>query len=195
MHCHGSFPWTGPYDTTCWVCQAFGSAPQWVVCHILYPNTWPNPSFHQSHLQRSPTDVTFLPQNMEDLPHHNPHPIAQMRLSVELSLPSLHAALKSLSSRTRLVALVLDLFSIALDVAKQLNLLCYTFSFSGAASLSFHLCFPEFDDSVSSKFLDLTQTMNVPGCDVPFQVKDLPDLIHFPRSSEVYRAHLSACQI
>ncbi|XLR44740.1 hypothetical protein HN51_028855 [Arachis hypogaea] len=45
------------------------------------------------------------------------------------------------------------------------------------------------------EFLDLERTMAVPGCDyVSFKVKDLPDLILFHRSGEIYTLFLSVCQ-
>ncbi|XP_061347798.1 hydroquinone glucosyltransferase-like [Gastrolobium bilobum] len=141
-------------------------------------------------------DFTILPQvNMEDLPH-NLHPSAHIRLTVKHSLPFLHEALSSLNSHTHLVALVLDLFSCdAIDVAKKLNLLSYVFFASGATTLSFCLSFPKLEESiVSSEFLDLTKTVNVPGCVIPFKVKDLPEPVLYERSNETYKLFVSLCE-
>ena len=119
-----------------------------------------------------------------------------MKLTVKLSLPSLHEALKSLSCRTLVVALVFDVFSIdGLGVAKKLNLLSYLFTASGAIPLSFSLSLPKLNESVSSEFIDESiEFVNIQGCVTPFQVKDLPDPVLFERSSETYKSFLHMCQ-
>ncbi|MED6188393.1 hypothetical protein PIB30_085538 [Stylosanthes scabra] len=141
---------------------------------------------------------TFLPPiNIQDLHLQSPNPVPQMILTVRHSLPSLRQSLSSLSSRTKLVALVLDQFSLdALHLAKEFKISSYIAYSSGAATLSFELSFPKFDESVpESEFLDFEQTMDVPGCGyASFKVKDLPDPILFHRSSDVYTTYLSVCQ-
>ncbi|KAK7350426.1 hypothetical protein VNO77_09060 [Canavalia gladiata] len=149
-------------------------------------------------LNTLPPNINFiiLPQvnNIQHLPQ-NIHPATKMKLIVKHSIPFLHDALQSLLSRTHIVALVLCIFATdALEVAKQLNLLSYVFFASGATTLSMCLSLPKFDESVSSEFLDLSQTVNVPGCVTPFQVKDLPDPCLCERSSETYRSFISICQ-
>ncbi|RYR74780.1 hypothetical protein HN51_021296 [Arachis hypogaea] len=148
-------------------------------------------------------DFTFLPPvNVQDLHIQTDHPVPQMVLTVRHTLPSLKDALASLSSRTNLVALVLDVFSLeALHLAKELNISSYLAFASGAATLSFTFSFPKFDKSFSSEFesqpefLDLERTMDVPGCDyASFKVKDLPDPVLFLRSGEIYTLFLSVCQ-
>ncbi|KAL4393390.1 hypothetical protein AHAS_Ahas02G0047200 [Arachis hypogaea] len=118
-------------------------------------------------------DFTFLPPvNIQDLHIQTHHPVPQMILAVRHTLPSLKDALASLSSRTNLVALVLDVFSLeVLHLAKEFNISFYVAFASGAATLSFVLFFPKFDESFSFKFesepefLDLKRTMAVPSCD------------------------------
>ncbi|XP_029145652.1 hydroquinone glucosyltransferase-like [Arachis hypogaea] len=140
-------------------------------------------------------DFTFLPPvNIQDLHIQTHHPVPQMILAVRHTLPSLKDALASLSSRTNLVALVLDVFSLeVLHLAKEFNISFYVAFASGAATLSFVLFFPKFDESFSFKFesepefLDLKRTMAVPSCDyTSFKVKDLLDPILFRRSGEIY---------
>ncbi|OIW00999.1 hypothetical protein TanjilG_16248 [Lupinus angustifolius] len=139
-------------------------------------------------------DFTILPHvNIQDLPQ-NVHFSTKMILAVKLSLPFLHESVKtlSLSSHINLVALVFDLFSSdALDVANQFNLLSYVFFASGAISLSFCLSICNFDESV---FTDLTKTVIIPGCVVPFQVKDFPDPALYERTSETFTLFVTICQ-
>ncbi|KAF1888444.1 hypothetical protein Lal_00011215 [Lupinus albus] len=127
-------------------------------------------------------NFTILPQiNTHQLPQ-NVHFVTKMSLTVKLSLPFLHEALKSLTCTTNLAALVFGMFSVdALEVAKQFNLLSYVFYATGAIFLSFSFSLPKIDDSV---FTELTNTVNIPGCVVPYKVKDLPDPIPYERSSK-----------
>ncbi|KAL1367251.1 hypothetical protein HN51_021295 [Arachis hypogaea] len=145
-------------------------------------------------------DFTFLPSITMDQLHNPPtHPIPRMKLIVQLSLPSLRKALTSLTSRTTLVALVSHFFSIdSLLLAQEFNIFSCVLYSAGATSLCFSLSFPmldkESDNNSNDEFLDLTKPVKVSGCSVSFQVKDLPDLIHFPRSSEVYKSYLDVCK-
>ncbi|CAL0325010.1 unnamed protein product [Lupinus luteus] len=131
-------------------------------------------------------DFTILPQvNIQDLPH-NLNLETKITRTCKLSLPFLHEAVTSLSSRTNLVAIVFDVFSVdALVVAKKFNLLSYIFFTTGAILLSFSLCLPKLDESGS--LTDLTKPVNIPGCVVPFQVKDLPDPVLHEKSNETYK--------
>ncbi|KAK7277133.1 hypothetical protein RIF29_18283 [Crotalaria pallida] len=163
---------------------------------FLIPTLGPPSSSMISFLNDLPPNIDFniLPQvNIEDVPH-NLHPATKMRLVVKLSLPFLHEAVSSLmSSHTHhLVALVLSMFSVdAIDVAKQFNLLSHVFFASGAVFLSFCLSMPKLDKSV---FTDLTKTVNVPGCVVPFQVKELPDPVLYEKSSETFISFDGLCE-
>ncbi|MED6211120.1 hypothetical protein PIB30_070511 [Stylosanthes scabra] len=116
---------------------------------------------------------TFLPPiNIQDLHLQSPHPVPQMILTVRHSLPCLKQELSSLSSRTNLVALVLDFFSLdALHLANEFKISSYIAFSSGAAALYFSLSFPKFDESRI------------------FQIR-----FSFPRTSDVYTAYLSACK-
>ncbi|XP_061370841.1 hydroquinone glucosyltransferase-like [Gastrolobium bilobum] len=141
-------------------------------------------------------DFTILPQvKIEDLPQ-NVSPATNMKLIVKHSLPLLHEALSSLNSHTHLVALLFSIFSTdALELAKQFNLLSYVFFSSGATTLSFNLTLPKLDETVfSTESLDLAKTVNVPGCVIPFKIKDLPDPVLNERSSQTYRSYLDVCQ-
>ncbi|KAK7277108.1 hypothetical protein RIF29_18258 [Crotalaria pallida] len=161
---------------------------------FLIPTLGPPTPSVKSILNSLPPNMDFniLPHvNIEDLPQ-NTHPATQMTLTVTRSLPFLHQALGSLHHNTHLVALVFDIFSIdALDFAKEFNLLSYVFYASGALTLSFMLSFPKLDESVSSEFIEPTKIVNVPGSVMPFQAKDLVDLILYERSGETYRSFLS----
>ncbi|KAK7247193.1 hypothetical protein RIF29_42070 [Crotalaria pallida] len=163
---------------------------------FLIPSLGPPSSSMMAILNDLPPDIDFtiLNQiNIEDLPQ-NIHPAPKMRLTVKLSIPFLHEAVSSLSSRTHLVALVFDMFSVdAIDVAKQFNLLSYVFFASGATTLSFCLSLPKLHESVS--FTEVTKTVNVPGCVVPFQVKDLPDPLPCESTSENLISYVDICRI
>ncbi|MED6180405.1 hypothetical protein PIB30_010036 [Stylosanthes scabra] len=77
-----------------------------------------------------------------------------------------------------------------LDLAKEFNFKTYLFYASGATLLSFCLHFPQLHqeaaNSTSKSLLELTDHVHVPGCGVPFQVKDLPDPTLFDRSMNTF---------
>ncbi|XP_057743503.1 hydroquinone glucosyltransferase-like [Arachis stenosperma] len=138
----------------------------------------------------------ILPQiNIEDLTEKS-DPATQMKETVKHSLPFIHQELTSLSSTNHLVAILFSVFSTdVIDLASEFNLLTYLFFASGATLFSFCFHFPqldqEADDSSKNSLLELTDPVHVPGCSVPFQVKDLPDPVLFERSSEVYKSFLA----
>lgn len=144
-------------------------------------------------------DFTFLPQiNIQDLPP-NIHIATQMKLTVKHSLPYLDQAvgtiLTSPKSKNNLVALVFDVFSSdVIHIAKKFNLMTYFFAVSSVVALQFCLSFPKLDETVSSEFIDTTQTFDVPDSNVSFKVKDFPDPLLFERSSETYKGFLLLCQ-
>ncbi|KAJ1439508.1 UDP-glycosyltransferase family, conserved site [Sesbania bispinosa] len=164
---------------------------------FLIPTLGPPTPSMQAILNSLPPnmDFTILPQvNIEDLPQ-NIQPATKMKLIVQHSVTFLYEAVRSLSSKTHLVALVYSIFSTdAHDIAKQFNLLSYVFYASGAIVLSFCLSLPLIDEGVSSDFLDLTKTENVPDCVKPFHLKDLPDPVLHERSSVTYTSYIDVCQ-
>ncbi|MED6171373.1 hypothetical protein PIB30_040148 [Stylosanthes scabra] len=169
---------------------------------LLIPTLGPPSSSMKSILNNSlppNTSFTILPQiNVQDLTDaKSQQPSVQMQQTVKHSLPFIHQELTSLiiSTNHNLVAILFSLFSTdVLDLAKEFNLKSYLFYASGATLFSFCLHFPqldqEADNSTSKSLLELTHPVHVPGCGVPFQVKDLPDPTLFDRSSEVYKSFL-----
>jgi len=119
-----------------------------------------------------------------------------MKLIVKHSIPFLHEQVKSLLSKTHLVALVFSMFSTdAHDVAKHFNLLSYLFFSSAAVLFSLFLTIPNLDEAASTQFLESSyETVNVPGFSIPFQVKELPDPFICERSSYTYKSILAVCQ-
>ncbi|CAI8606679.1 unnamed protein product [Vicia faba] len=165
---------------------------------FLIPSLGPLTPSMESILNTLPPNMNFtvLPQvNMEDLPQ-NHEPATQMKLIVKHSIPFLQEAVKSLISKTNLVALVLSMFSTdAHEVAKQFNLSSYLFFSSGAVLFSFLLTLPKLDESASSQFLESSyETVNVSGVPFPFHVKDLPDPVLCERSSDTYTSFLDVCR-
>ncbi|CAJ2665050.1 unnamed protein product [Trifolium pratense] len=165
---------------------------------FLIPTLGPlNPSM-KTILNTLPPNMDFivLPQiNIEDLPETH-EPATQMKLIVKHSVPFLQEAVKSLISKTNLVALVFSMFSTdAHDVAKQFNLLSYLFYASGAVLFSFFLTFPNLDEAASTQFLESSyKTVNVPGVSDPYHVTELPDPFLCERSSDTYKSILDVCQ-
>ncbi|KAL7002410.1 hydroquinone glucosyltransferase [Sarracenia purpurea var. burkii] len=107
-------------------------------------------------------------------------------LTAARSLPHLRAALNSLLSTSRLVALVVDLFGTdAFDVAAELNVSPFMFFPSTAMALSLFLYLPELDQSVSCEYRDLTNPVKIPGC-VPVHGRDLLDPV-LERTNNAYK--------
>ncbi|XP_004515369.1 hydroquinone glucosyltransferase [Cicer arietinum] len=169
------------------------------IITFLIPTFGPLSSSMQSILNTLPPNMNFtvLPQLnniQQDLPIE---PATQMKLIVKNSVPFLIEEVKSLISKTHLIALVFSMFSTdAHDVAKQFNLLSYLFFSSGAVLFSFFLTLPNLDQSANtSKFLESCyETVNIPGVEIPFHVKELPDPILCERSSDTYKSLLDLCQ-
>ncbi|XVF80204.1 hypothetical protein PTKIN_Ptkin15bG0052200 [Pterospermum kingtungense] len=94
---------------------------------------------------------------------------------VSRSLSSLRDALKSLVSKTKLVALVVDLFGTdAFDVAAEFNVSPYIFFPSTAMALSLFLYLPKLDQLVSCEYKDMPELVRIPGC-IPIHGKELLD--------------------
>ncbi|PNX92419.1 hydroquinone glucosyltransferase-like protein [Trifolium pratense] len=157
-----------------------------VTCFI--PTLGSPPSASISILQTLPPQInyTFLPpMNPNDLPQGTTA-IGRIHLTLVHSLPYLHQALKSLTLRTPLVALVVDLFAAkALDFAKEFNMLSYLYSPSAATTLSLSFYFPKLDEETSCEYKDLPNPIQLPGC-VPFHGRDIFTHVQ-DRSSQDYK--------
>ncbi|KAJ1439482.1 putative hydroquinone glucosyltransferase-like [Sesbania bispinosa] len=149
------------------------------------------PSVSKTFLETLPPNITltFLPPiNPNDLPQGLATGV-QMQLTITYSLPFLHQALKSLTSRTHLVALVVDNFAYeALDFAKEFNLLSYIYFPKSALTLSMYFYLPKLHKESSCEFRDLPEPIKMPGC-VPLHGCDLHHQIQ-DRSSQGYELFL-----
>ncbi|KAK7395579.1 hypothetical protein VNO78_16141 [Psophocarpus tetragonolobus] len=145
-------------------------------------------------LQTLPSRVhsTFLPPvHYDDLPQGTPKPVqvapVLFGLTVACSMPYICKALQSLSSSSRLVAMVVDQFSSeALICAKELNMLSFIYFPTSAMTLSLSLNLPKFDQNQTlfNESRDLTQHIEIPGC-VPIRVRDIPKPFQ-DRTSQMY---------
>ncbi|XP_027335586.1 hydroquinone glucosyltransferase-like [Abrus precatorius] len=145
-----------------------------VTCII--PSVGSPPISSKTYLQSLPSSISsiFLPSVTLD---HVPDPsllAIQIELSVNLSLPYIREELKSLCSRTKVVALVVDVFANgALDFAKELNLLSYIYLPQSAMLLSGYFYSPKLHEILSSESRDPQDPIQIPGC-VPVPWRDLP---------------------
>ncbi|XP_027337153.1 hydroquinone glucosyltransferase-like [Abrus precatorius] len=157
----------------------------------IIPTLGSLPSVSKTFLKTLPPSITlsFLPPvDPHDLPHGLETGV-QMQLTVTYSLPFIQNVLKSLNSRTPLVALVVDNFAYeALDFAKEFNLLSYIYFPKSAFTLSMYFHLPKLDKDTSCEFRDLLEPIQMPGC-VPIQGHDLHYQIQ-DRSSQGYKLFL-----
>lgn len=131
---------------------------------------------------------THLPPGMDYLLlppvtlHHLPpdaRPVTRMCRTMELSVPALRDALKSLMAAKaprQLVALAVDLFSTdAFDVVDELGIMHCLFFPSAAFVMSFTLYLPNLDSTLQpcDEFRDLHNPVLIPGFSVPVHGKDL----------------------
>ncbi|KAK2995905.1 hypothetical protein RJ640_028313 [Escallonia rubra] len=152
---------------------------------IIVPTTGQPTKSQKAVLNALPNAINHLFLPPVDLPE-NINPEVQIFLILSLSLSSLRDALKSLLATTRLVALVVDPFSIdAFDVAKKLHVSPYLFFTSSAMCLSFSFYLPKLDEEVSCEFRDLPEPVEIPGS-VPVHGRDLLDPVQ-DRSGEPYK--------
>ncbi|KAK3042848.1 hypothetical protein RJ639_001121 [Escallonia herrerae] len=152
---------------------------------IIVPTTGQPTKSQKAVLNALPNAINHLFLPPVDLPE-NINPEVQIFLILSLSLSSLRDALESLLATTRLVALVVDPFSIdAFDVAKKLHVSPYLFFTSSAMCLSFSLSLPKLDEEVSCEFRDLPEPVEIPGS-VPVHGRDLLDPVQ-DRSGEPYK--------
>ncbi|CAL0302903.1 unnamed protein product [Lupinus luteus] len=160
-----------------------------VTCII--PSVGTIPSSSKSYLQTLPPTIhsIFLPPISTQQVQQETNLALQIELSVSISLPYIRQELKSLCSRTHVVALVVDVFAHdALDLAKELNLFSYIYLPQAALMLSVYINSSKLDEMVSSEDRDPDELMEIPGC-VPLHVKDLPLPFQF-RSSTAYQKFL-----
>lgn len=154
-----------------------------ITCII--PSVGSIPTSSKSYLQTlPPTNITsiFLPPITIDQVPDASNLAVQIELSVTHSLLSIKQELNSLCSRSRVVALVVDVFAQqALDLAKELNLLSYIYLPQAAMLLSTYLYSPKLDELLSSDSRDPQEPIKIPGC-VPIPFRDLPIPFQFPSS-------------
>ncbi|XP_028240137.1 hydroquinone glucosyltransferase-like [Glycine soja] len=160
-----------------------------VTC--LIPTLVSPPSASISILQTLPPNINTIflqPVKPEDLPQGATIE-TQIQLIVALSMPSIHQALKTLTSRTRFVALVADSSAFdALDFAKEFNMLSYIYLPISATTLSWYFYVPMLDKETSCEYRDFPEPIKIPGC-VPIHGRDLNNIVR-DRSSEVYKTFL-----
>ncbi|TKY66297.1 Hydroquinone glucosyltransferase [Spatholobus suberectus] len=145
-----------------------------ITCFI--PSVGSPPTSSKAYLQTLPPTISsiFLPPiTLENEP--DPTVLAvQIELSVNLSLPYIRQELKSLCSRAKVVALVVDVFANgALDFARELNILSYIYLPQSAMLLSLYFYSSKLDEILSSESRDSQETIKIPGC-VPIFSRDLP---------------------
>ncbi|WVZ17150.1 hypothetical protein V8G54_010132 [Vigna mungo] len=164
-----------------------------VTC--LIPSFGSPSSASKSVLETLPPNIKSIflePVKPEDLPQG----VAietQIQFTVTLSLPSIHQALKSITSKTPFVALVADSFAFeALDFAEEFNLLSYIYFPSAATTLSWYLYVLKLDKETSCEYRDLPEPVKIPGC-VPIHGRDLNNQAQ-DRSSQVYKLFLQRAQ-
>ena len=146
-----------------------------VTC--IVPSLGPPPESSKAYLKTLPSNIDTIllpPISKEQLPQ-GVHPAILIQLTITLSLPSIHEALKSLCSKAPLTALVVDVFAFqALEYAKEFNALSYFYFPSSAMILSLLMHAPKLNEEVSGEYKDLTEPIRLPGC-VPVMGVDLPD--------------------
>ncbi|KAJ8748582.1 hypothetical protein K2173_003483 [Erythroxylum novogranatense] len=134
----------------------------------------------------SSVDSIFLPPvSFDDVPKDTKAETL-ISLTVVRSLPSLREVFRSLIERTKLVALVVDLFGTdAFDVAREFNVSPYIFFPSTAMALSLFLYLPELDQKVSCEYRELEEPVRIPGC-VPIHGKEMLDPVQ-DRKNDAYK--------
>ncbi|KAK2360305.1 hydroquinone glucosyltransferase [Trifolium repens] len=160
-----------------------------VTCTI--PSLGSPPDSSKSYLQTIPPNINsiFLPPiNKQDLPQ-GVHPGILIQQTLTLSLPSIHQALKSLTSKTPLLAIIADTFAYeALHFAKEFNSLSYLYFPCSSFVLSLLLHLPKLDEQVTCEYKDLEEPIKLQGC-VPINGIDLPAATQ-DRSHEGYKMFL-----
>ncbi|KAK7256448.1 hypothetical protein RIF29_29898 [Crotalaria pallida] len=160
-----------------------------VTC--LIPSLGSPPSSSKAYLQTLPSNIHpfFLPPVSKEKVPPDAHLTIQIQQTVTHSLPYIKHELKSLCSRTHVVALVVDVFAHqALDFGRELNLLSYVYLPLSALVLSLYFNSSKLDEILSSEHRDPQEPIVFPGC-VPLYDRDLPQPCH-DRSSLAYKQFL-----
>ncbi|KAL6322281.1 hypothetical protein AAG906_005248 [Vitis piasezkii] len=111
-------------------------------------------------------------------------------LTVLRSLSHLRSSLELLVSKTRVAALVVDLFGTdAFDVAAEFGVAPYIFFTSTAMALSLFLFLPKLDEMVACEFRDMNEPVAIPGC-VQVHGSELLDPVQ-DRRSDAYKCVLN----
>ncbi|KAE8726741.1 UDP-glycosyltransferase 72B3 [Hibiscus syriacus] len=133
----------------------------------------------------SSIDYVFLPPvDLSDLPQDAKIETV-ISSTVARSLSFLRDTFKSLVAKTKLVAMVVDLFGTdAFDVAKEFNLSPYVFYPSTAMALSLFLHLMKLDSMVSCEYGDLPE-VRIPGC-IPINGNELLDPVQ-DRKNDAYK--------
>ncbi|KAF5952857.1 hypothetical protein HYC85_010801 [Camellia sinensis] len=155
---------------------------------ILIPNAGPPPPAQTTVLQTLPKTIKHIFLPPVDLPK-DLNIVSQVVLTVTLSLPSLRHTLASLTTTTRLVALVVNLFGLdAFNIAEEFGISKYLFFPSPAIALLFSVHLPKLDETVIGEYRDLPEPVQLPSC-VPVHGRDFPDPVQ-DRSLQGYKGLL-----
>ena len=160
-----------------------------VTC--IVPSLGSLPPASKAILQTLPPNINPIvlpPINLNDQPQGTPLGL-QIHLAMTRSMESIHHTLKSITSKTPLVAMVIDSFAYeALDFARELNILCYIYFPCSLTTLSTYFYLPKLDEETTCEYKDLPHPIQVPGC-LPFHGRDLTSLAH-DRTSIPYKLFL-----
>jgi len=142
---------------------------------FIVPSLGSLPNTSKAILQTLPPNINpiFLPPvNLNDQPQGTPLE-PQIHLAITRSMQSIHHTLKSITSNTPLVAMLIDSFAAeAIGFAREFNMLCYIYFPCSVTTLSTYLYMLKLDEETSCEYKDLPQPVQVPGC-VPFHGRDL----------------------
>ncbi|KAL5989203.1 hypothetical protein ACLOJK_010093 [Asimina triloba] len=148
-------------------------------------------------LQALPTNINSVqlpPVNLDDQQIPPDAKIeTHISLTVKRSLDAIRGVLKDLAAKSRLVALVVDLFGTdAFDLATELGIPPYIFYPTTFTALSMFLNLPVLDATISCEYRELTEPIKLPGC-TPLRGTDLLDPVQ-ERQNDAYRWVLHHCK-
>ncbi|XXG48953.1 hypothetical protein AAC387_Pa02g3268 [Persea americana] len=140
----------------------------------------------------SSPNIRFIDLPLLDLPfENNQDPVTSFYLFTEKNKSHVKEAIKrtfssSSSPRTRIAALIMDLFlTTMIDVGKELSIPTYIYFPSGANLLAFMLYLPTLHVKVPCEFKDLQGEVEVPGM-LPLPPLVMPDPV-MNKKSDGYR--------
>ncbi|ESW06367.1 hypothetical protein PHAVU_010G042300 [Phaseolus vulgaris] len=149
-----------------------------VTC--IVPSLGSLPPASKAILQTLPPNINPIllpPVNLNDQPQGTSL-LLQIHLAMARSMQSIHHTLKSITSKTPLVAMVIDGFALeALDFARELNIFCYIYFPCSVTTLSTCFYMPKLDEETSCEYKDLPHPIQLPGC-LPFHGRDLFSQAH-----------------